>query len=85
MARDQEYAAYNTNTIGLGGSYEFRLLFGASWFKKGTLNLHYDHIMINYKDFRDLAGTRQERCHAGHRAALQLSADVIQLFISFWF
>jgi hypothetical protein len=85
MARDREFAAYDTNTIGVGGSYEFPLLFGASWFKKGTLNLHYDHIMINYKDFRDLRGYPPGTAIPGTEPLYAFSANVIQLYISFWY
>lgn len=84
MSRDKEYAAYNTNTIGLGVSYEFGLGY-APWIKKGTLNLHYDRILINYKDFRDLVGYPPGAVMPGTESLYNSDADVFQLFVSFWF
>ena len=76
MGRDKEFSAYASHTLGIAGSYEFSLDF-AKWVRKGTLNLHYDRMMIDYKDFRDLRQASEP--------LYSLDADVIQFFVSFWF
>ena len=53
MARDKETSALNTQTFGAGASYEFPVTW-ASWLKRGTVNLHYNYMMVHYKEFRDL-------------------------------
>ncbi len=85
MARDKEFAAYTTNTLGVGGSYQFPLFFASQWLKKGTVNLNYDHIMINYKDFRDLRGFPPGTVIPGTEPLYSSNANVIQLFFSFWY
>src|SRR5262249_18286796 len=52
MARDRELAAFNSYTIGAGASYEF-LVPRAPWINKSTLNFRIDHLLINYKDYRN--------------------------------
>ncbi len=76
MGRDKEFSTYASHTLGVAGSYEFSLDF-AKWVRKGTLNLHYDRVMIDYKDFRDL--------RLPSEPLYSLDADVIQFFVSFWF
>ena len=80
QARDKELATYTAHTIGVGASWEFRIS-RMPWLEKGTINARYDHIMIQYDDFRDItAGTT-----AGAEPLYKLNANVIQLFVSAWF
>ena len=84
MARDKVFAAYTTNSAGVGGSYEFSLPF-AHWIKKGTVNLHYDRILTNYSNFRDLRGYPPGTAMPGTEPLFSASANVYQLFFSFWY
>jgi hypothetical protein len=82
MARDRELATFHSITIGLGGSYEFDF----PWInKKSSINLHYNHLIIDYADFRNalLAGTNGYT--AGNEPLYKLNANVIQAFWSLWF
>jgi Protein of unknown function (DUF3570) len=85
MARDRELAAFSSYTVGVGASYEFQVP-RAPWIQKSTLNLHYDHLMIDYTDFHTLfsttiipAGGADELPH------YRLDANIIQLFYSLYF
>ncbi len=53
MARDRELAAFSSYTVGVGATYDFQVP-RAPWIQKNTLNLRYDHLMIDYKDFHAL-------------------------------
>ena len=56
MARDKEMAAFQTQTIGAGVSYEFNM----DWFpgfKRGQVSLMMDYIDFQYDDFRDVTAT----------------------------
>jgi hypothetical protein len=49
---------------------------------KGTLNFSYDHLRIDYQDFRDdliAAPTAEDQ------PLYTLDANVMQFFISFWY
>jgi hypothetical protein len=84
MARDKETSALSSNTIGLGASYEFPVHW-ASWLKKGSANLHYTHLMVDYDEFRDLTDFPQSSPNPGTEPLYALDAGVIQFFVSFWF
>ena len=80
QARDKELSTYTGHTIGVGASWEFHVG-RLPWLEKATLNARFDHIMIQYDDFRDItAGTT-----AGAEPMYKLNANVIQLFVSAWF
>lgn len=82
MGRDKEIAAYTGHTIGASASYEFPVnRFG--WLKKGTVNLSIDHLIIDYDNFRDLRNA--SAFTPGTEPLYSLDADVMQLFVSFWF
>ena len=81
MSRDRELAQFHSLTLGLGASWEFHPPW-PHWIEKGTLNLNYDHMHIDYEDFHNnLIASR----HSRGRAALHLDANVMQFFISFWY
>jgi hypothetical protein len=79
-SRDKELATFNALTLGVGATWEFRIA-RAPWLEKGTLNVRYDHMMINYDDFRDV--TKGPR--AGLEPLYKLNSNVIELFVSAWF
>ena len=85
MARDKELSTFSSTSFGMSASYEFAKN-GWGWIDKGSLNLSYDHLIIDYDDFLDaresvLYGTAA----AGEESTYSLEADVIQAFISIWY
>jgi hypothetical protein len=82
MARDRELAAFTSNTVGVGASYEFAMPFVKS-LSKNTINVRADHMMINYSDFRNalLAGVYG----AGNEPLYKLNANIFQVFLSIWY
>jgi hypothetical protein len=80
LARNRELASFTSHSIRLAAAYEFPLTvwgFG----EKGSANLSWDHILYNYNDFRNnLAGGP-----VGGEPLYEYSANVIQLFFSFFF
>ncbi len=80
MARDKELSPFNSTTIGLGVTYKFQL--NMLGFEKSTANLYWDHMQINYDDFRDYNEPNQV---IGKEKLYSLEADVIRFFVSFWF
>ena len=80
MARDKELSTFSSTSVGIGVSYEFAKN-GWGWIDKGSLNLSWDRISFEYKDFRDATagGT------AGTEPLYAFEADVIQAFISIWY
>lgn len=81
LARDKELSRYDSHSVRMGVSYE---LFTARWamFDRGTVNLTYDWITADYRDFRDL---RVNVDVPGDEPTYSLSANVFQVFFSFWF
>jgi hypothetical protein len=86
--RDKELSSYTTQTFGLGASYTFAE-HGWGFIDKGSLNLYYDHIQFNYRDFRDLS-VYNDPVHpftggAGNEPLYGFSADVLRAFVSLWY
>jgi len=91
MARDKELATYNAYTLGVNATYEFKIE-RFPWLTKGQLNLRYDHMTVNYDDFRDARfslgsfGTLPaEPFDPGTEPLYKLDADMYQFFISAFF
>ncbi|MCS6946251.1 MAG: DUF3570 domain-containing protein [Steroidobacteraceae bacterium] len=80
LARDKELATFISHTIGVGASWEFRIP-RARWLEKSSLNLRYDHLLIDYEDYRDI----RVAAPAGTEPLYSLDANVIQVFVSAWF
>jgi hypothetical protein len=85
LARDKELSSFNGYTVGIGATYEF-----ASprfrWIQKSTANLRLDHLLIDYKNFRDATATDPDtEVFAGQEPLYRLNANVLQLFVSVWF
>jgi len=84
-ARDRELAAFSSYTVGVGASYEFKIP-RAPWIQKNTLNLRYDHLMIDYSDFHTLYSDTVIPAGAEDELPLyRLDANIIQLFYSLYF
>ena len=83
MARDRELAAFQTYTIGFGGAYQFPHFAWAPWMSKSSINLHVEHLLVNYSDFRNalLAG----QYGAGNEPLYKLNANIFTLFLSIWY
>ncbi len=91
MARDKELATYNAITAGVGTTYEFKIE-RFPWLTKGQINFRYDHMMVNYDDFRDARyslgsfGTLPEDPLApGTEPLYELRANIYQLYLSAFF
>jgi len=80
-ARDKELGSYSTRTIGLGASYEF-LKHGWGFIDKGSANIFYNQIQIDYDNFRDLRVTGVQ---PGTEPLYSLSANVMRMFVSVWY
>jgi hypothetical protein len=85
MARDRELAAFNDYSLGLGASYEFPHYSWAPWLNKSSISFHINHLMIDYKDFRDALLAGENGYTAGTEPLYKLNANIFQLFISVWF
>ena len=84
-ARDRELAAFSSYTVGVGASYEFQVP-RAPWITKNTLNLRYDHLLIDYSDFHTLYNTTVIPAGGENELPLyRLDANIIQLFYSLYF
>jgi hypothetical protein len=84
MSRDKENASYTGHTVGVGASYDFPVTW-LSWLKRGELNVQFDHMMIDYDDFRDLTDYPPGVAEPGTEPLYSLNANILQVFVSFWF
>ncbi len=80
LGRDKELSTFDSNTIGLGVSWEFPVG-GSGMLESGTLNLYWDFIRFSYDDFRNV----NEGGPAGEEPLYQFDANVIRLYASIWF
>ena len=81
LARHKELSPFSSQDIHFEASYDI-LKGGWKFVDKGTLNIVYDHILFNYDDFRDL---RVTGVAPGSEPLYSFDANVIQVFVSFWF
>jgi len=81
MARHKELSVFTSQDLRLEASYDI-LKGGWKFVDKGTLNIVYDHMLFKYDDFRDL---RVTGVAPGSEPLYNFDANVIQLFVSFWF
>jgi hypothetical protein len=84
MARDKETSALASHTLGVTASYEFPVDW-TSWLKKGTANLHFSHMLVDYSQFRDLTSFPPGTATPGTEPLYSLDANIIQFYLSFWF
>ena len=78
--RDKELSPLTSQTYKISVAYElFRN--GMGFLDKGTVNFSYDHLMIDYNEFRDIS----TGAALGDEPLYHLDANVLQLFVSFWY
>jgi len=80
LARDKELSSFSSQTLGLGGSWEFERK-DSGFIKRGNLNLNLDFIHFDYDDFRDLSVSSSP----GNEPLYDFDATVLRLFVSIWF
>jgi hypothetical protein len=80
QARDKELSTFTGHTIGVGATWEFKVA-RMPWLERGTLNARFNHMIIEYDDFRDITAGGA----AGAEPLFKLNSNVIQLFVSAWF
>jgi hypothetical protein len=85
MARDKENSPLVTQTIGLGAAYEFPIEWAGSWLKKGSANLHINHMMVDYSKFRDLRAFPPGTATPGTEPLYALDANFLTFYLSLWF
>jgi hypothetical protein len=85
MARDRELAAFNSYTAGIGAAYDFPIPRNP-WVNRSSLTVRLDHLLIDYKDFRNalLIGPTTGYT-AGNEPLYKLNANIFQIFVSVWF
>jgi hypothetical protein len=81
LARDKELSTFATQTIRLGATYDI-VRAGWKFVERGTVNVIFDHMMFDYEDFRDL---RVTGLPPGTEPLYSFNANVVQVFVSFWF
>ncbi|GAB2190369.1 hypothetical protein MAH1_19770 [Sessilibacter sp. MAH1] len=84
FARDKELSTFTSIQFGFGISYELK----AKWlsaFDKTTINLQYDRIEFDYDNFRDLTANQNGEFAIGEEPLYSFEADVVRLYLSFWY
>jgi hypothetical protein len=81
IARDKELSTFTSQSLRLAVSYDI-VRGGWKFVERGTVNVIYDHLMFDYEDFRDLTGSGAA---PGAEPFYTFDANVVQVFISFWF
>ncbi len=81
-ARDKELSPLQSYVLTLKGSYKF-IDENKGWgmFKKATVTAAIDMMRFEYEDFRDL----RFRTGVGTEPMYELDAQVVQVFVSFWY
>ena len=80
--RDKELSALTSYTLKLKASYKFiDENKGWNFIKKATLNASIDMLTVDYHEFSDL----RVPANIGEEPLYALDANVIQLFVSFWY
>ena len=83
-ARDRELAAFHSISLGFGAAYEFHVPY-ARWINKSSLNFHFNHLMIDYSDFRNALLAGDGTYTASNEPLYKLNANIYQVFVSIWF
>jgi len=81
LARDKELSNLTDYSFNIGVSYALNSD-NLSLFEKVSANLYFSHIIFNYDNFRDI---RQTSYAAGSEPEYSFSANVIRMYLSFWF
>ncbi len=84
LARDKELSQFASTSIGLGVTY--KMPWAIPGFEKSTANFYWDHMKIDYDDFRDFNNfMKLKDFEEGDENLYSLDADVIRFYIAFWF
>jgi hypothetical protein len=84
-SRNRELSAFNSYTIGAGAAYEFKVPH-VSWINKSTANFRVDHLIFDYKDFRNaLLINPTDGIEAGAEPLYRVQINVMQLFLSVYY
>jgi hypothetical protein len=78
--RDKELSPLTSQTLKVSVAYEF-FSNGFGFLDKGTVNLSFGRLAIDYDEFRDIS----TGATLGSEPLYQLDADITQLFFSFWY
>lgn len=83
-ARDKELSTFDSQSFGVDASYH---IFNNGWgfLDKASINLSYDYIFFDYKDFRDATYSQDGIYPVGEEPLYSFSANVIRLFVSAWY
>ena len=80
--RDKEISPLTSQTFTIMASWEFlNDPEGWGFLKRGALNFSYSLLDVDYHEFRDISTSAL----LGEEPLYQLEADIIQLFVSFWY
>lgn len=87
-ARDKELSQYTNSNFGLGVTYDIRASW-LSWFDRSTANFYWDYMMLDYDNFLDARESDARFTDApvapGQEQSYALNANVLRLFVSFWY
>ena len=81
LARDKELSTFSSQSLRVGVSYDI-VRGGWRFVDRGTVNVIVDHMLFEYEDFRDL---RNNAVVPGTEPLYSFDANVVQIFVSFWF
>jgi len=90
MGRDKELSAFSNTTFGAAVSYEF-MRKGWWIFDKGSMNLSYDRIQLNYDNFLDESAVKTKTNPSPtveqwtSAKPYSFSTNVIQFYLSVWY
>ncbi len=80
--RDKELSALSSFTLKLAATYEFlNDPDGWGFLKKGSATLSLDRLSVDYEEFSDLS----TGALLGEEPLYSLDANVVQLYVSFWY
>ena len=87
LARDKELSQFSSNSFGIGVTY--KVPWTMPGFDKNTANLYWDHMQINYDNFRDFNNFMGVKSYGTYKPGAEplysQTADVIRFYLSFWF
>jgi hypothetical protein len=78
--RDKELSPLTSSTIKFSATYNF-LGDGWNFIEKGSVTFSYDHLMIDYDEFRDIS----TGAPLGSEPLYALKANIMQIYFSFWY
>lgn len=81
LARDKELSTFSDVGIGLGLSYKLHSEF-LSALDEVTLNLFFDYMQFDFKNFRDTRPEVRAEFDAGNEPLYQFNSNIIRFFVS---